>query len=229
MTHRPTVRDDSTDSGSRSPQAASECAPTVYGDLSDKFNAKIIGYTKEGDVIIRISPELSQEMHMLKPQSSITWDEPRVQVPPPPQINIESELKEDEAGTPRKGRSRHRSSSSVTFKGKEKELSVHQQTEPAQRQQDSAVNNFTTELPKAYQAGQPYSVRGELDARNSHRQLDHDRERLSPIQPVSPLSESIRRTRHEYGDDSLRLARLADWLPNLADQAEQPGSPGRAI
>ncbi|KAJ4394376.1 hypothetical protein N0V93_003593 [Gnomoniopsis smithogilvyi] len=192
LSEAPTIREDSTDSDERSTQRGNEDTPTIYGDSSDKFNAKIIGYTKEGDVIIRISPELSQELHGLKPKSSITWDEPRWKNPP-----TQNE-KEEEAETPRIGRSRHRSSSSVTIKGKEK-LSI-QQIELAQRQQNSTDS-------------------AEMDARNTSLPVNPTQERLPPTRSVSPLSESIRRMTHS--DESLRLARLDDWLPNLAHQTEK--------
>lgn len=186
--YRPTIREDSTDSDERSPQRANEYAPTIYGDSSDKFNAKIIGYTKEGDVIIRISPELSQEIHDIKPKASITWDEPKWKSPLTPNE------KEDEAETPRIGRSRHRSSSSVNSKGKEKDLSV-QQIELAQQQRDFA------------------------DARNTSLPVKNEPEQLQPTEPLSPLGESIRRM--TQSDDSFKLARLADWPPDLAEQNEK--------
>lgn len=196
--YRPTIREDSTDSEGRTPpQTSNEDTPTFYGTPSDKFNAKIIGYTKEGDVIIRIAPELSEHLSVLKPQSSITWDELPWKNPQTPNE------KEDEATTPRVGRSRHRSSSSISFKGKEKDFSV-QQIELAQKQQERTA------------------VSAEVDRSRSSPPVSHIPERLPPTQPVSPLSESIPIRRMTRSDDSLRLARLADWLPNLAtDQTER--------
>lgn len=134
---RPSVKGDSTDSEDDAPTGGSdEDIRTIYGDSSDKFNAKIIGYTKEGDVILRISPELTQEL--VRPKtSSIKWDDAPYSTPnlPVPRIDIEktgSERRKVEfASIPRTGTSRHRSSSSVTFKGKEKELSLDEQRELA--------------------------------------------------------------------------------------------------
>lgn len=39
-----------------------ESSAITYGDGTDKFNAKIIGLTKDGDVIIRFSPEMTQDL-----------------------------------------------------------------------------------------------------------------------------------------------------------------------
>lgn len=170
-------------------------------------------------------------MNGLKPQSSITWDEPRLQVPPIPHINIEkseNEGREEELGTPRKGRSRHRSSSSVTFKGKEKELSIHQQRELAQRQPNSAVDKLTTEPFKTNESVQPNFEPTDLGTRSPTLEVNYDKGPLSPIQPLTPLNDSIRRTIHEDSDNSIRVARLADWVPDAAGQAEGDLSTGRA-
>lgn len=106
---RPTVRGESTDSGDRRQSETEEDTPTIYGDCtSEKFNAKIVGYTKEGDVILRLSPEFSREFtRKVTTQPSIAWDERPRTSPPPTRDDKEP--------------SRHRSTSSVTFKGKERE------------------------------------------------------------------------------------------------------------
>lgn len=150
-------------------------------------------------MIIRISPELSQDLGGLKPQQSITWAEPGWKNPPTP-----LDAKDEEAGTPRMGRSRHRSSSSISWKGKEKEISI-QQTEFVEKQQNDGA-----------------LAPGTVDARDTSLPVSYDMERLPPTQPVSPLGDSIirRMTLGRDGDDSVRLARLADWLPSLADQTE---------
>lgn len=150
-------------------------------------------------MIIRISPELSQDLCGPKLQQSITWAEPGWKSPATP-----LDAKDEEAGTPRMGRSRHRSSSSISYKGKEKEISI-QQTEFVEKQQNDGA-----------------LAPGTVDARTASLPASYDMERLPPTQPVSPLGESIRRmTLGRIGDDSVRLARLADWLPSLADQTEK--------
>lgn len=148
-------------------------------------------------MIIRISPELSQDLTGFKPQS-ISWAEPGWKNPQTP-----LDSKEEEAGTPRMGRSRHRSSSTISYKGKEKEITV-QQTEFAEKQQDDGA-----------------LAPGSVDARNTSLPVSYDPERLPPTQPVSPLGDSIRRMTLGNGDDSVRLARLADWLPSLASQTDK--------
>lgn len=101
---RPTVRGSSTNSAAEG-DVAKENAGTVYGDSSDRYNAKIIGYTKEGDVIIRVSPEVSQDLGQVKAQSSIRWHEPGAPpVPPVPHNSVErssDHVKEADVGTPR--------------------------------------------------------------------------------------------------------------------------------
>lgn len=113
----PTVRDDSPNSMQRTPQAETDDdTRTVFGGSLDKVSAKIIGFTKEGDVILRIPPELSEDLNTrVKTQSSITWDEPRRK------MSVSTPVEELGRRDTRGGRPIHRSTSSVTFKGKEKE------------------------------------------------------------------------------------------------------------
>lgn len=135
------MRGDSTDSGDRTP-VTEEDSPTIYGDSSDKFNAKIIGYTKEGDVIIRLSPELSSDFNSrVKAQSGITWDEPRLRM----HASRLDGIKTSEASTPRVGRSRHRSSSCATLKGKEKE-SFNEPMEDDNKIKDILLDDDSTDV-----------------------------------------------------------------------------------
>lgn len=130
------MRGDSTDSGDRTP--VTEDCRTIYGDSSDKFNAKIIGYTKEGDVIIRLSPELSSDLNSkVKTQSGITWDEPRLRM----HASRSDGIRTSEPGTPRSGRSRHRSSSCATLKGKERES-----FKDANKTKEVIVDNDSTDV-----------------------------------------------------------------------------------
>lgn len=171
-------------------------------------------------MIIRLSPKLSQDLNGLMPQSSITWDESSRL----PQYNIEkfeSEVREDDTGTPRKGRSRHRPSTSVSFKGKEKGPTIYQQAELAPRQPNSAVDNFTTEPPEAHAPALPNSDTVALDARSLSLQENHNEGRLSPIQPLSPLNDSIRRTMTEGSDLSVKLAQAMGCFPGSTDKAEE--------
>ncbi|CAN8098815.1 unnamed protein product [Discula destructiva] len=157
LSEAPTVRGDSTDSADRARvETSDEDGPsTVCGDLSDKFNAKIVGYTTQGDIIIRIAPELTQEMSRSRRQSSIKWEEPS---PQPPRSaprksfdKIKVEFSEVEFGTPRNDLSRHRSSSSMTFKRKEKEeFSPQQRRELDQKERSNTTDDVSsTEAPMA--------------------------------------------------------------------------------
>lgn len=106
--YSPTVRGDSTDSKARSNDGDS---PTVCGDCNDDFNAKVIGYTKDGDVIIRLASNVRQEfMSRAQGSSGITWDEP-IRPSTSREVNIR---REDSVS---RGRSMTRASS----KGKERE------------------------------------------------------------------------------------------------------------
>lgn len=100
-----------------------EESPTINCDPSDDFNAKIIGYTREGHLIIRLAPKLSQELNerVNLQKSTITWNEPRQKHS---MSKSRDGLRTSEPGTP--GRSMHRSNSSVTFKGKDTEPTVQQ-------------------------------------------------------------------------------------------------------
>lgn len=112
ITFRPTVRDESTDSRGRRPSDTEEDTPTVCGDpTSEKFNARIVGYTDDGDVILRISPEISQELtrKLATRQSSVAWEDEKLLQPPSAQDGAINKPW------------RHRSTSSVTYKGKERE------------------------------------------------------------------------------------------------------------
>lgn len=80
--------------------------------MSGDYNAKIIGYTKDGDVIIRLAPNAQEDLMAQAPlNSSITWAEP-----------IQRSTMGMEGNTSRgQSRARGRSISSVSYKGKEKE------------------------------------------------------------------------------------------------------------
>ncbi|KAL1878734.1 hypothetical protein Daus18300_002010 [Diaporthe australafricana] len=104
----PTVRGDSIDSKARSNDGDS---PTVCGDCNDDFNAKVIGYTKDGDVIIRLASNVRQEfMTRAQGSSGITWDEPIR-----PSTSREVDIHREDSVS--RGRSMTRASS----KGKERE------------------------------------------------------------------------------------------------------------
>lgn len=105
---RPTIRGDSTDSKTRSND---EDSPTVCGDCNDDFNAKVIGYTKDGDVIIRLAPNVRQEfMSRAQGSSGITWDEPIR-----PSSTREGDMRRKDST------SRGRSMTRAPYKGKERE------------------------------------------------------------------------------------------------------------
>lgn len=105
---RPTVRGDSTDSKARSTDGDS---PTVCGDCNDDFNAKVIGYTKDGDVIIRLAPNVRQEfMSRAQGSSAITWDEPIR-----PSSSREGDIRRKDS------MSRGRSMTRAPYKGKERQ------------------------------------------------------------------------------------------------------------
>ncbi|KAJ0121513.1 hypothetical protein N8I77_004454 [Diaporthe amygdali] len=104
----PTIRGDSTDSKARSNDGDS---PTVCGDCNDDFNAKVIGYTKDGDVIIRLSSNVRQEfMTRALSSSGITWDEPIR-----PSTSKEADIRRQDSI------SRGRSMTRAPSKGKERE------------------------------------------------------------------------------------------------------------
>lgn len=104
----PTVRGDSTDSKARSTDGDS---PTVCGDCSEDFNAKVIGYTKDGDVIIRLSSSVRQEfMSRAQGGSAITWDEPIR-----PSTSRDSDIRRKDSMT------RGRSMTRAPYKGKDRE------------------------------------------------------------------------------------------------------------
>ncbi|KUI66452.1 hypothetical protein VM1G_01850 [Cytospora mali] len=103
----PTIRADSSDSNRR---GNGEDTPRTQKGPSGDYDAKIVGYTKDGDIIIRLAPHTRDEFVSLAPlSSSITWDEP-----------VRSPSRGLKGNTSRK-HSRGRSVSSVSFKGKEKE------------------------------------------------------------------------------------------------------------
>lgn len=84
-------------------------------NVFDDYNAKVVGYTKDGDVILRLAPNIREEFMSQAPlSSSITWDEP---------VRPASALMEGSFNS-KLSRSRGRSMSSVSLKGKEKENSV---------------------------------------------------------------------------------------------------------
>lgn len=164
-------------------------------------------------MIIRISPELSQDLTGFKPQQSISWAEPWKT----PQTPLDS--KDEEAGTPRMGRSRHRSSSTISYKGKEKEISVQQTEYVEEKQQRQHQLHQQNDDDRG-----PLAAPGNVDARTTSSlptSCYDDMERLPPTQPLSPLGDSIKRMTLGNGDDSVRLARLADWLPSLASQTDK--------
>lgn len=140
------MRGQSTDSGGRTPRtpANEDDAPTVYGGSSEKFNARIIGFTKEGDVILRVSPEMSEELNQsLKTPASITWNEPHRKMST---AAMADETRTSEPGTPRIGRPMHRSTSSVTVKGKERELVVYRPIENADQDDNTVSNDTSTDI-----------------------------------------------------------------------------------
>lgn len=153
VSNRPTVREFSVDSRANGENdATDDDSPTIYGDTSDKFNAKIIGYSRDGDVILRISPELSQELFASRPASSkksktnVRFDESRMSATPSRlSLDIEKQAMATEEETdvsPTNATSRPRrkqwgSSASITFIGKEKQQpsqddqpDVNRSTEP---------------------------------------------------------------------------------------------------
>ncbi|KAK7743489.1 hypothetical protein SLS53_004023 [Cytospora paraplurivora] len=82
-------------------------------NLFDDYNAKVVGYTKDGDVILRLAPNIREEFMSQTPlSSSITWEEPVRPTPALMEGNISSK------------HSRSRGRSSVSLKGKEKENGV---------------------------------------------------------------------------------------------------------
>lgn len=116
----------------------------MYGRPLEKFNARIIGFTKEGDVILRVSPELSEELNQtLKTPSSITWNEPHRKMSTQA---VADETRTSEPGTPRIGRPMHRSSSSVTVKGKERQLVTTKPIENADQDDNSFSNDNSTDI-----------------------------------------------------------------------------------
>lgn len=148
--------------------------------MPDEFNAKVVGYTKEGDIIIRLAPSISSDFKTrVKGQSgSITWDE---QVP----------------ATPRIGRSRHRSSSIATFKGKEREPTLQQ------RDADSIVDvngTDTVDSRRQYMDGDEKDV---TDA-NFTEMNENDSLRLGRVDSQGRLIEPVeRRGDKPYGDRTI--------------------------
>lgn len=144
--NRPTVRGHSTDSGARTPRtpANEDDAPTVYGGSSEKFNARIIGFTKEGDVILRVSPEMSEELNQtVKTPASITWNEPLRKMST---AAITDDTRTSEPGTPRIGRPMHRSTSSATAKGKEREFIVTKPIDNVDQDDNTISNDDSTDV-----------------------------------------------------------------------------------
>lgn len=107
--NRPTIRASSSESDRRD---IGGHTPTVRRDSSGEYNAKVIGYTKDGDIIIRLAPNTRENFMTQAPMSSsITWDEP-----------VRTPSRGLEGSTSRKQSiTRGRSVSRVSFKGKEKE------------------------------------------------------------------------------------------------------------
>lgn len=131
--NRPTVRNDSTDRGDRSHSIVPKQdnnSPT-FGNIENDFNAKVVGYTEEGDVIIKLSPEVQKDLGLKpRPQSNndSAWNNSKLEVD----------------DTQRTTWSRQRSSSSVTFKGKEKEISINHK-ENLEEDRETVVNDSDQE------------------------------------------------------------------------------------
>lgn len=72
---RPTDRCISTDAENSSP-ARDERRPTSCADKADNFDAKIIGYTDNGDVIIRLSPSIASAVRaaVKRQPGGISWE-----------------------------------------------------------------------------------------------------------------------------------------------------------
>ncbi|ROW11511.1 hypothetical protein VMCG_00988 [Cytospora schulzeri] len=105
----PTIRASSSESNRRENGGDT---PAARGDSSGEYNAKVIGYTKDGDIIIRLAPNTREDFMTMAPlTSSITWDEP-IRAP---STGLEGNTSRKQSIT------RGRSVSRVSFKGKEKE------------------------------------------------------------------------------------------------------------
>lgn len=82
-------------------------------DSSGDYNAKVIGYTKDGDIIIRIAREIRGDFMAHVPlTSSITWDEPVR----PSSTTLEGNTIRKQSVT------RGRPVSRASYKGKEREI-----------------------------------------------------------------------------------------------------------
>lgn len=186
------MRDQSADSGKRTPARESD-ARTVYGGQSEKFNARIIGFTKEGDVILRVSPELSEELNQtLKTPSSITWNEPHRKMSTK---DMADETKTSEPGTPRIGRPIHRSTSSVTVKGKERENATNKPSTSAIQDDDSVSNDSPTDIrdfKRAFEQKE-YAYRWRSDV---EKNLDESMSRASSL----ASRPGDRKAKDEYDD-----------------------------
>lgn len=163
------MRDSSVDSRANGGNVTDDDSRTMYGDGSDKFNAKIIGYTKDGDVIIRISPELTQDLaassinKLARVKSGVRFDDelskpttPAAIATPRLSIDKETEVEEIKRATPttaapplqhrRHEMTRHHSSStSITFKGKEKQPSIQERRERREREREQRDQDETDE------------------------------------------------------------------------------------
>lgn len=107
--NRPTIRASSSES---SGIGNGQDNPSNRMDSSGDYNAKIIGYTKDGDIIIRIAPDTRQDFISQAPlTSSITWAEPVR----PSSTTLEGNTSRKQSIT------RGRSVSRVSLKGKENE------------------------------------------------------------------------------------------------------------
>lgn len=195
------MRDESPNSVQRSPPAETDDdTPDVLGGSLGKMNAKIIGFTKEGDVIIRIPPELSEDLNTrMRNQSSITWDEPR------PKINMSRLSEETDLSNVRVGRPMHRSTSSVTFKGKEKEPVVIRTSEAVIDQDGNSVSNYpSTDI------GDFREKRGTMDEREYAPSWNTDAEKS--------IFNPMRQT---------RLEELRGWKPETSEAiSPKSGGPG---
>lgn len=107
---RPTFRAYSSDSNRGDSDGPGR---TICGDSSGEYNARIVGYTKNGDVIIRLAPNAREDFTSQVPlSSSITWDEPTR----PASTLIEGSCSRKHS------RTRGRSLSTTSWKGKERDV-----------------------------------------------------------------------------------------------------------